>query len=193
LIKAHPGVEAGALQNVALTAEEMVAADEARIPGRTTSRTSTATRATSSVRTTGGAEGQGRRVELSARPDPAGEWQRGVIIRGLDSYSRACQGLLAIEPGKVFTLSLQAEEVWAAWVNGLRKERPPDILRPVWEKAEGHCLRIARILCLARQVATGHDATGTIGGEAMEVSPRSPHWPSTPAKVAARISRFQKR
>jgi hypothetical protein len=111
---------------------------------------------------------------LASYPDPvdAGEWRRGVSIRGLDTYSRACQGLLAVEPGKVFTLSPPAEDVWAAWVNGHRKEQPPDMLRPVWAKAEGHCLRIALILCLARRVATGHDATGTIDGEAMEGASR---------------------
>ena len=111
---------------------------------------------------------------LASYPDPveAGEWRRGVSIRGLDSYSRACQGLRAIKPGKVFTLSPPAEEVWAAWVNGHRREQPPDILHPVWAKAEGHCLRIALILFLAHRIATGQDATGTIDGGAMESASR---------------------
>jgi hypothetical protein len=111
---------------------------------------------------------------LASYPDPveAGEWRRGVSIHGLDSYSRVCQALLAIEPGKVFTLSPPAEEIWATWVNGHRKEQPPDILRPVWAKAEGHCLRLALILFLANRIATGREATGTIDREAMEGATR---------------------
>src|SRR5262249_24599564 len=111
---------------------------------------------------------------LVSYPDPveAGEWRRGVSIRGLDSYSKVCQGLRAIEAEKGVTLSPPAEEGWATWGNGHRREQRPDILCPVWAKAEGHCLRMALILFLARRIASGHDATGPIDREALEAASR---------------------
>jgi hypothetical protein len=97
---------------------------------------------------------------LSARfllsyPDPTtnNDW-REVDIEGSQHYLDLCNALWSMTPSaSPITLSEAAKECWIKWVNGHRKETPPDHLRPTWNKAEGHCLRLALILAVTSKVS----------------------------------------
>jgi hypothetical protein len=64
-------------------------------------------------------------------------------------------------------LSDKAKTRWVEWVNEHRKEKPPDHLRAVWSKAEGHCLRLALVLFLSR-VAAGESRGNRIDAASMD-------------------------
>jgi hypothetical protein len=100
----------------------------------------------------------GREDGFSARilfsypdPIPPAEWNE-VTVEGSEEYARACKVLWDLGPlPEPVKLSPAAKARWVEWVNGHRKEEPPDNLRPFWSKCEGYCARLALILFLARR------------------------------------------
>lgn len=91
---------------------------------------------------------------LFAFPDPVphADWNEKTTD-GSIFYESICDQLHDLEPqDDPLTVDPAAKEVWIDWVNGHRREEPPTNLCAHWSKAEGHCLRIALVLHLTRQL-----------------------------------------
>ncbi len=98
---------------------------------------------------------------LCSYPDPLPNrsWNEDTV-KETSQYASVCESLWNLEPApKPITFSPEAKAIWIDWVDRHRQESPSDNLRPTWSKAEGHCLRLALVLFLARQVCKETKAT----------------------------------
>jgi hypothetical protein len=91
---------------------------------------------------------------LVAYPEPPAPaaWNENSVT-GEAEYRRIFEALWALPIArKPIPMASPAKQVWIDWVNRHRVETPPDNLRPTWAKAEGHCARLALVLCLSHHV-----------------------------------------
>ncbi len=94
-------------------------------------------------------------------PDPVAHqnWSEDTVAEAA-AYADLCESLWKLELATApVVLSKEAKARWVEWVNQHRQEEPPDNLRPAWSKAEGHSLRLALVLHLARRAAGETKAT----------------------------------
>jgi hypothetical protein len=80
-------------------------------------------------------------------PIPKTDWTEDIV--DAREYFQICETLWNLKP-EVLEFSPTAKALWISWVNAHRQEAPPDNLKPIWAKAEGHCARLALVLFLAR-------------------------------------------
>lgn len=84
-------------------------------------------------------------------------------VDGEQDYLKLCRGLQSMNfRPKPLNLAADAKDLWIAWLNHHRREKPFANLKPNWQKLEGYSLSLALILFLVRQAA------GEAKGEAID-------------------------